>query len=246
MMAFFRSFIFYVCMLGSAAVLGPLGMLFVLTPFHIRYQVLTRWARFNLWCLEKLCGLKYEVEGRENIPKGAGIIFCKHQSAWETLALQQFFPPQTWLLKRELLWLPFFGWGLAMLGAIGIDRSSGSDALIKLIKHGRDRLDRGIWLVIFPEGTRVSPGEYKRFHKGGALLAAKTGYPVLPVAHNAGTYWPKNTIVKSPGTIKVSIGPAIPSAELKASEINKRAENWINEATRAIEQEASGDISKPV
>lgn len=237
MTAYIRSLIFYVCMLGSAAVLGPLGMLFIFTPFHIRYKVLTRWASFNLWCLEKLCGLTYVVEGKENIPAGNGIIFCKHQSAWETLALQQIFPPQTWLLKRELLWLPFFGWGLAMLGAIGIDRSSGSQAFAKLVEHGMDRLQRGIWLVIFPEGTRVAPGAQKKFHKGGALLAAKTAFPVVPVAHNAGTFWPRHSIVKRPGTIKVVIGPVIDSSQLRANEINKRAEQWINETVQRIEQE---------
>jgi len=233
-MLYFRSLLFYLGMILSAATMGPFSFLLLPTSFTIRYRFLTMWARMNLWVLEKLCGLRYEVEGKENIPTGNGLIFCKHQSAWETLALQQIFPPQTWLLKRELLWIPFFGWGLAMLGSIGIDRRAGTAALSKLVSDGIDRLQKGRWLVIFPEGTRVAPGEERKFHKGGSILAAKAGYPVVPVAHNAGEYWPRRTIVKLPGTIKVVVGPPIDTQGMRASEINRLTEQWMNETMQRI------------
>ena len=233
-MLYLRSLLFYIGMIVSAATMGPFSFLLLPANFTIRYRFLTMWARMNLWALEKLCGLRYEVEGKENIPASNGLIFCKHQSAWETLALQQIFPPQTWLLKRELLWIPFFGWGLAMLGSIGIDRSAGTAALSKLVNDGIDRLQKGRWLVIFPEGTRVAPGEERKFHKGGSILAAKAGYPVVPVAHNAGEYWPRRTIVKLPGTIKVVVGPPIDTRGKRAGEINRLAEQWMNETMQRI------------
>lgn len=229
-----RAILVYFMMFLSATVLGPLGMLMILRPLKSRYRVLTWWARINMVFLEKICGLKYEVIGAENIPGHNGLIFCKHQSAWETLALQQIFPAQTWLLKRELLWIPFFGWGLAMLGSIGIDRRAGSKALAKLITDGNDRLQRGLWLVIFPEGTRIPPGENRPFHKGGAILAAKSGYPVVPVAHNAGEFWPRRSIAKKPGTIRVVIGPPIETKGKKAAEINRQAEEWMFRTMREI------------
>ncbi len=233
-MQYLRSLVFYLCMIASAAILGPFSFLLLPASFNVRYRFLTMWAQMNLWCLEKLCGLRYEVEGRENIPQQNGIIFCKHQSAWETLALQQIFPPQTWLLKRELLWIPFFGWGLAMLGSIGIDRKSGTEALSKLVDQGRDRLRRGLWLVIFPEGTRIAPGVQAKFHKGGSILAVKSGYPVVPVAHNAGEYWARRSIVKQPGVIKVVIGQPIDTQGRKASEVNRLAEEWMHDTMRRI------------
>ncbi len=247
MMRYLRSLLFYVIMISSAGVMGPFSVLLLPANFSIRYRFLTMWARMNLWFLGKLCDLHYEVEGRENIPVGNGLIFCKHQSAWETLALQQIFPPQTWLLKRELLWVPFFGWGLAMLGSIGIDRSAGTAALSKLVTDGIDRLQKGRWLVIFPEGTRVAPGAERKFLKGGSILAAKAGYPVVPVAHNAGEYWPRRTIVKIPGTIKVVVGPAIDTKGKKASEINRLAEEWMNATMARITDERfkqSGSVAR--
>ena len=147
--------------------------------------------------------------GAENIPREPCIILAKHESAWETLAFQAIFPPQVWVVKRELLWIPFFGWGLAMLSPIAIDRKAGPRALRQMVEQGRERLQRGFCIVIFPEGTRAAPGVRGVYQAGGAWLALKTGAPVLPVAHNAGTYWPRNAFVKRPGTITVSIGPLV-------------------------------------
>lgn len=173
------------------------------------------------------CNLRYEVIGKENIPQTNSIILAKHQSAWETIAMQLIFPTQTWVLKRELLFLPFFGWGLAMTEPVAINRASGKKALRQVIKQGTDRLKRGLWLVIFPEGTRTAFGSKGKYAIGGALLAEKSGFPVVPVAHNAGKYWPKDSFIKYPGTITLSIAPMIDSSQLKAKAINQLAEDWI-------------------
>ena len=174
-----------------------------------------------------LCGIRYQVKGRENIPEGAAIIFSKHQSTWETYALQLIFPAQTWVLKRELMWVPFFGWGLALLKSIAIDRSSGRKAIKQIIDQGQKRLDEGIWITFFPEGTRVAPGHHKRWGIGGAILAEHSGFPVVPVAHNAGEFWGRREFLKKPGTIQVIIGPPLDPTGLKASEINHQVEQWM-------------------
>ena len=174
-----------------------------------------------------ICGIRYRVIGAENLPPKPCVILSKHQSAWETMALQMIFPPQVWVMKRELLWIPFFGWGLAMLSPIAINRSSGAHALRHMAEQGRERLDAGFYIVIFPEGTRVAPGMRGTYHPGGAWLTVKTGSLALPVAHNAGECWRKNAFVKRPGLITVSIGKPIASQGLTAAELNQRVENWI-------------------
>jgi 1-acyl-sn-glycerol-3-phosphate acyltransferase len=171
--------------------------------------------------------------GAENIPKKPTIVLSKHQSAWETLAFQQIFPPQVWVLKKELLHFPFFGWGLAMTSPIAINRSQGKAALKQIIRQGRDRLQKGLWIIIFPEGTRIDPGKKGRYGIGGAWLATNTGVSVVPVAHNAGVLWGKNSFIKFPGTITVSIGEPIDPAGMDANELNNKVEEWIElEVTR--------------
>jgi len=226
-MRFLRSLCFAVGMLLATLLIAPLAVLLFPFPFGVRYGFVSQWARFNLWWLRQCCGLRYQLRGREHIPAENGIIFCKHQSAWETLALQEIFPPQVWLLKRELLWIPFFGWGLALLEPIAIDRKAGRKALQQLLTQGKRRLADGRWVVIFPEGTRVAPGEKGRYQLGGAILAQKSGYPVIPVAHNAGEFWPRHGFLKHPGTIQVVIGPPIDTRGKSAAEINRLAEAWI-------------------
>lgn len=228
-MLYLRAFSFYFGMWLSTIVVFAMGFVFLPFPFNVRYKCISQWARFNIWWLGKTCNIKYKVKGVENIPASNGLIFCKHQSTWESLALQCIFPPQIWLLKKELLFIPLFGWGLAMLEPIPIDRSRGTKALKQLIKEGTIRLKRGRWVVIFPEGTRVKPGQQGIYHKGGALLAEKSGYPVVPVAHNGGEYWRHKEFIKRPGTIVISIGPVIESRGRKANEINEMAKNWIEE-----------------
>jgi 1-acyl-sn-glycerol-3-phosphate acyltransferase len=194
---------------------------------HQRYAIITTWSRLITAAAASICGLRYRVIGAENIPRVPCVILSKHQSAWETLAWQTVFPPQVWVMKRELLWIPFFGWGLAMLSPIAINRGSGSKALRQMAEQGRERLDAGFCIVIFPEGTRVAPGERGTYHPGGAWLTVKTGALALPVAHNAGECWRKNGFIKRPGLITVSIGKPISPAGLSAAQLNQQVEDWI-------------------
>lgn len=222
-----RSLIFN---LGMWIMVIPFALLaLVLTPLPAptRSWIVAGWARFVVRWLALTCNLKYRVVGRENIPDHACVILAKHQSAWETIAFQAIFPPQIWVLKRELLMIPLFGWALWALSAIAIDRSAGREALKQLVAQGKDRLKRGLSVVVFPEGTRIAPGTRGKYHIGGAWLATHTGATVLPVAHNAGEFWGKQSLLKRPGTITVSIGAPIDAAGMKADELNKMVENWI-------------------
>jgi 1-acyl-sn-glycerol-3-phosphate acyltransferase len=151
----------------------------------------------------------------------------KHMSAWETIMLQDIFPPMVFVMKREIHKLPFFGWGIAQMPMIAIDRAAGKDALAQVVEQGIDRLGHGFWVTIFPEGTRVAPGSRKRYKAGGAVLASKSGVPVVPVAHNAGEFWARNAFLKRPGEVVVSIGPAIDTRGLSPEEINRRTETWV-------------------
>jgi len=198
-----------------------------------RHRCVTKWAPVAMWLSCHLLGIRLRVIGQENIPAKPAVIISKHQSAWESFGLQVIFPPLCFILKRELLWIPFLGWGLASVGAIGINRKAGKDALSHVIKEGRKRLEEGLWVAIFPEGTRVAPGVRGHFHPGGAFLARRAGVPLVPVAHNAGEFWRRQAFLKSPGEVIVSIGPAIETKSGKAEEINHRAREWIeNEMTR--------------
>ena len=197
-----------------------------LSPLN-RYRVISGWSHIMLFLARFICGVRYCVLGTENIPKKPTIVLSKHQSAWETLAFQQIFPPQVWVLKKELLHIPFFGWGLAMTSPIAINRSQGKAALKQIIRQGRDRLQKGLWVIIFPEGTRIDPGKKGRYGIGGAWLSTSTGVSVVPVAHNAGVLWGKNSFIKFPGTITVSIGEPIDPAGMEANELNNKVEEWI-------------------
>ncbi len=223
-------------MFVSVLIYAPLMLPTALLPFPLRYRLISQWARLQAFLLRILCRLDYRVEGLEHLPPGAAIILSKHQSAWETILFQQIFPAQTWVLKRELMWIPLFGWALALMRPIAIDRGAGRKAIEQVIEQGRERLQSGIWVVVFPEGTRVAPGARKRYGIGGAVLAAETGYPVVPVAHNAGSFWLRRGFLKKPGTVRVVIGPAIDPRGKKAEEIIKKAEEWIE--NRMVELES--------
>ena len=196
-------------------------------PALTRYRIIRGWALLMLGLVERICGIRYRVLGAEHIPSRPCVMLSKHQSAWETMAFQAIFPPQVQVIKRELLWLPFFGWGLAMLSPIAIDRASGVRALKQMIEQGKDRLKRGFWIVVYPEGTRMAPGARGKYQTGGAAIAVHAGAPVVPVAHNAGQYWRRNAFIKYPGTITVSIGHAIDSRGMKAEALTRQAEAWI-------------------
>lgn len=208
---------------------------FPLSP-HNRYRVTSSWTFIMLFLLRHICGIRYRVIGAENIPDTPSVILSKHQSAWETLALQQIFPPQVWVLKKELLHIPFFGWGLAMTSPIAIDRSSGKAALEQIVEQGRDRLKKGFWIVIFPEGTRIAPGKRGKYKIGGAWLATHTNTPVVLVAHNAGELWGRNSFIKRPGTITVSISPPIEPGNMEPGELNEKVEAWIENEMERIRQ----------
>jgi 1-acyl-sn-glycerol-3-phosphate acyltransferase len=222
-----RSLIFLLLQLVLTPVFSTLAIFTFPFPPLTRYRLISSYARTMIFLLRVVCGIRHQVTGLENIPKQPCIVLCKHQSAWETLALQQIFPPQAWVLKRELLWLPFFGWGLAMTSPIAIDRSDGKGAVKQLLKQGKERLAQGFFVVIFPEGTRIPYGQRGKYKIGGALLASSSGVPVVPVAHNAGRLWGRNAFSKHPGLVTMSIGAAIDTRGLKADEINARVEAWI-------------------
>ncbi len=234
-MIYIRSFIFFIFQSVTAVIFSCVGVVLWPLPFKWRYAVVSQWAKSNIWLLAKICDVHLEVEGKENIGEEPAIIICKHQSAWETLALQTVFPPQVWVLKRELFWIPFFGWGLASLKPIAINRKAGRKALSQVIEQGLDRLSSGAWVVIFPEGTRIARGFIGRFGIGGARLAVETGYPVIPVAHNAAKAWPKHGFVKYPGVIKMVIGKKVASKGMAAGDLNQQLFDWMEDKMTQLE-----------
>ncbi len=220
----------------STLFFAVLMILFSVFPSRIHFKLAALWGQFVLAASQVICGLSYQVTGLENLSsvKNA-IVLCKHQSAWETIALMALLPPQSVLLKKSLLWLPFWGWAMATLKPIAIDRSSPKQALSQLLKKGALRLKEGFWVVIYPEGTRMAPGEEGKFSASGSLLAQRTGYPIIPIAHNAGEFWPRNSFLKQAGIIQLKIGPVITAEGRKSKEINHEAEAWIKNAMLEIE-----------
>ena len=228
-----RSTLFFIVQALAAVVIFMLGALLFPFPYRIRYQFITLFSHFAIWGAKTICGIKYQVQGIENLPKENAIILCKHQSAWETLFLKVLLPAQTWVLKKQLLMIPFFGWGLSMLDPIAIDRSK-SSSIKQLLDQGKARLKQGRWVVIFPEGSRVAVGESGKFSRSGAVLAKESGYKVVPIAHNAGICWPRNAFIKRPGTISIVIGPSLNPAQLSADEIKEQAQRWIESTMQLL------------
>jgi len=200
------------------------------------YRIAVAWADSVLFMLERLCGLSYSVKGRENLPSDGAVALVRHSSAWEAIAQLKLFPPQTWVLKRELLWAPFLGWALLLFKPIAINRKGGRSAVEEVLQQGRKRLQEGLWVIIYPEGTRMAHGELGRFGLSGALLATATGHPVIPVAHNAGVFWPRRGWVKRRGTIRVMIGPPIATAGRDPRTVNTEARQWIAAALKELDE----------
>lgn len=221
-------------MIATMPIIIVPGYLVAPFPFNVRWAVMTNWARLVNWMLKVICGLSYEVVNPENMPKQPVIFFCKHQSAWETIAMQRILPPHLWVLKRELIWIPIFGWALLELESIAINRKAGRKAIDQIVEQGKERLDKGRSIMIYPEGTRVAPGEVRKFGVGGPILAEKTGYPVTLVAHNAGEYWRRRDMIKHAGVIKVVIGPTIDTKGKTAAEIKDIAEQWMIKTMKEI------------
>jgi len=238
MIAFVRSALF---LLLAALITIPAGFfvtLAVVLPLSWRFRLIAIWRAAFMALCEHVLGIRYRVVGSENIPAAPAVILSKHQSAWEPVALQAIFPPLVFVLKKSLLWLPFLGWAFAAVKMISIDRGSGREALRQVVEQGCERLKAGYWVVIFPEGTRMAPGETRRFKAGGAHLAVRSGALAVPVAHNAGELWARNAFVKKPGLVTVSIGPAIDPAGRTAEEVNALAEQWIDGEMRRLSPHA--------
>lgn len=234
-MRLIRSSLFSLYMIVSTMIVGTLAVLLAPFPYMLRYRLINLYAHSIIRSLTLLCGINYSVEGKEHI-RHPGIIFCKHQSTWETYILQTIFPPISFVFKSELLWIPFFGWGLAAMKPISIHRGTGHKAVKELVTGGIKRLKENLSVVIFPEGTRTHSTGPGRYRIGGAVLAAESGYPVIPVAHNAGEFWERKGFIKKPGHITVRIGPAIETQGKTAEEILEQAREWIETQMPEITQ----------
>lgn len=221
------SLLYTTCLFIGTLLYAVVVLLLAWLPPKKLYRVANSWARVQLWMLKVLCGLTYVVEGRENIPPGAHISMWKHSSAWETIAQAAIFPPQAWVLKRELMWIPVVGWALRCLQPIAINRKAGASAVNQVIEQGKNRLAQGLWILVFPEGTRVAPGETRKYGVSGALLASRAGVSIVPVAHTAGRYWPRRGWVKRRGQIRVSIGPSIDATGRDPRELNEQVRQWV-------------------
>ena len=226
-MNFLRALVYYLLLIIIVVPYWVLVMCVAPLPRMPRWKIVAGWPRLAAWLAIYVLGIRYEVRGRENIPAEPVVILSKHSSAWETLAFSGIFPPHVYVMKRELLWLPFLGWGLALFNPIFINRADRKNALLRMVEIGRERFAQGFNIMIFPEGTRIAVGKRARYKFGGAYIAAQTGARVLPVAHNAGLLWPRNSFVKRPGKVTVVIGQPIESSGLTPEELMRKVEDWI-------------------
>lgn len=236
-MQWLGSLLFTVYLFGSTLFYAVFVLAVCWLPDQKLYGIACFWARNQLWLLEKLCGLKYTVEGQENIPAGNHISMWKHSSAWETIAQIVILPPTSWVLKRELMWIPVVGWATRLMRPIAINRKAGSSAVNEVVAQGKQRLAEGRWILIFPEGTRMPPGETRRYGISGALLGARTGRYIVPVAHNAGYFWPRRGLLKRAGVIRVVIGPPITTEGRDPRNINDEAQAWVEATVARLQPE---------
>jgi 1-acyl-sn-glycerol-3-phosphate acyltransferase len=233
-MIFLRSLLFMLVMAVTTVLIVTALLLVFWLPTRQRRLFVMPWIHFVMWLIEHLLGIQARIEGAKNIPAVPCVILSKHQSAWETFALQTIFTLTSFVYKKELHWLPFFGWGLKLMPFVGIDRAAGKQALNQVAERGKQRLAEGYSVIVFPEGTRVPPGQKRRYKVGGAYLAAAAGAPVVPVALNSGECWRRQAFLKTPGTVTVSIGPSIDPAGRTAEEVNNLAERWIEAEMQRI------------
>jgi len=227
---FFTAFFFLWTLLYAI----PFVLACTVLPFPRRFVLVRVYAASTLWVLKWSCGLDYRIEGAA-LPEGSHVALWKHSSTWETVAMMVVFPRQVWVLKRELLWIPVVGTGVWQMHAIAIDRKAGHSAVAQIIEQGKARLAEGDWVMIFPEGTRMAPGETRRYGVSGALLASATDRLIVPVAHNAGRYWPRRGLVKRPGTVRVVIGTPVRPGERDVREVNEEVQGWIEATVRELE-----------
>ncbi|AUL48284.1 1-acyl-sn-glycerol-3-phosphate acyltransferase alpha [Bordetella trematum] len=237
-MAWLRSVLYQLFLIITVIPYAFACLIWAPLPLRLRYRLTVGWPRLAIWGAKVFCGIRWQVKGWNNLPDGPIVLLSKHQSAWETLFFPAHMPrPVCFVYKKSLHWVPFFGWGLALLRMIPIDRAKGRDAFDQVVRGGQACLDDGRWPLLFPEGTRVPPGQTGRFKMGGALLAVRTGAAVVPVALNAGECWPRNAFVKRPGMVTVSFGPAIPSEGLTADQLNAKVQAWIDAEMRQLNPE---------
>src|SRR6201996_1208325 len=227
-MQLIRSLIFTAYMMVSALIVGGFMALCFWLPYDSQFKIARAWARALFWSLEKICGLKWSVEGRENIPAGNHIVMSNHTSAWETVAQFLIFPPQVWVLKRELMWIPFIGWGLKLLRSISINRGAGHRAVNQVIDQGKARLAGGLWSIIFPEGTRVVAGDKRKYGVSGAMLAIAAHKLIVPLSHNAGDFWVRRGLLKKRGTVRVVIGEPIDATGKEPRPLNDQVREAID------------------
>jgi 1-acyl-sn-glycerol-3-phosphate acyltransferase len=235
-MQLLKSLFFTAYMMVSALLAGALISLCFWAPYSALFAIARTWARNVMWVLDKVCGLKFTVEGSERIPAGNHIVMANHTSAWETIAQFLIFPPQVWVLKHELLWIPCIGWGMKLLRPISIDRGAGHRAVNQVLEQGKARLADGLWVIIFPEGTRVVAGQRRKFGVSGALLASATGKYIVPMSHNAADFWVRRGIMKKAGTIRVIIGEAIVADGKNPRELNDEVRRSIEAGVAQIAQ----------
>ncbi len=233
---FIRSLIFSIFLIVGIIFYSVICLIAFIFPLRIRYLIIKSWTLAVIWVLKVVCRITYTLEGLENIPTDRnGILMSKHQSAWETFFLPGFFNEIAIIVKRELLWIPFFGWGLASIEPIAINRSNKARAMDQIITKGKECLDNGRWILVFPEGTRIPVGHVGHYRLGGARLAVATEYPIIPVAHNAGHFWPRRKFIKNPGNVHVVFGPLIETKNRAADEVLAEVKNWIETTMKRIE-----------
>lgn len=238
-MLWLRSLLFMLVLIPATAIWSFACMLFAVLPYNQRYWLTMRWSWFCIFCARWMCGIRYRVLGTENLPDGPAILLSKHQSAWETIFYPVMMPrPLVFVFKRELLLVPFFGWGLGLLRMIAIDRRKGMNAFEQTIEQGKRRLANGQWIIMFPEGTRIAVGKKGRYKSGGTRLALRTNTDVVPIAVNSGECWPRNQFIKRPGLITVSIGPPISPQGHTPDSLLAAVESWIEAEMRQISPHA--------
>lgn len=227
-MLFLRSLLFNIFGIGTVIIAACILLLGFWTPYRYHWQVCVSWCRLAVWSADFFCGVKTVVEGAENVPDTASVIMIKHTSTLETLWQVTAFPQTTWVLKKEILWAPFFGWAIGIaLKPIAIDRKGGASAVKQVIAQGKRKLADGIWVTIFPEGTRMPPGETRKYGISGAALAHDAGVMIVPVAHNTGDFWPRRSFIKRPGTVRFCIGPPVDASTQSPKETNLIVQDWV-------------------
>jgi 1-acyl-sn-glycerol-3-phosphate acyltransferase len=217
----------------------PFVIVCALLPVPRRFAVARAYAVVTLWVLKWSCGLTYRIEGAP-LPEGSHVALWKHSSSWETMAMMVVFPRQVWVLKRELLWIPVVGLAVWQTRAIAIDRGAGHSAVAQVIEQGKERLAEGAWVMIYPEGTRMPIGETRRYGVSGTLLAIETGRLIVPVAHNAGYYWPRRGLMKKPGVVRVVVGPPFSAAGREVRELNEEIQTWVEATVKRLAPSVDG------